>query len=106
MEEKNNRSDGNIEVSESVLTTFVEKTVGEFKGLTLSRKKKSVKISRAEDGTTIDIGVDAAYGTNIPDVVRKVQREIKDRISEYAGVAVKEVNVTVEGLNIEEIVKK
>ncbi len=106
MDENNKRQEGNIEVSETVLITFVEKTLGEFQGISLSRKKKSVKISKTDEGTAIDIGIDASYGTNIPEMVRKAQKEIKTRIGEYTGVTVKEVNVTVEGLNIEEMIKK
>lgn len=106
MEEKNNPQEGSIEVSESVIMTFVEKTIGEFKGISLSRKKKTIKISKGDEGTIIDIGIDASYGTNIPDVVRKAQKAIKDRIKEYTGVTVKQVNVIVEGLNIEELIKK
>ena len=98
--------DGSIEVSETVLITFVEKTVGEFSGVFLSRKKKSVKITRSDTGSTIDLGLDVNYGTNIPETVREIQKAVKERITGLAGVKVNEVNVVVEGLNIEELIKK
>ena len=99
-------SEGNIEISESVLITFVEKTVGEFEGISLSRRRKSVKVTRSDDGSTIDLGLDVNYGTNIPDVVKELQAAVKERITKLAGVNVKEVNVVVEGLNIEELITK
>jgi uncharacterized alkaline shock family protein YloU len=99
-------SDGNIEISESVLVTFVEKTVGEFEGIALSRRRKSVKVTRSDEGSTIDLGLDVNYGTNIPEIVKELQAAVKERITKLAGVNVKEVNVVVEGLNIEELIKK
>ncbi len=99
-------NDGNIEISEAVLVTFVEKTVGEFEGIALSRRRKSVKVSRSDAGCTFDLGLDVNYGTNIPDVVKEIQAAVKERITKLAGVKVKEVNVVVEGLNIEELIKK
>jgi uncharacterized alkaline shock family protein YloU len=99
-------SEGNIEISESVLITFVEKTVGEFDGISLSRRRKSVKVTRSDDGSTIDLGLDVNYGTNIPEIVKELQAAVKERITKLAGVNVKEVNVVVEGLNIEELITK
>lgn len=98
--------DGNIEISEAVLMTFVEKTVGEFEGIYLSRRRKTIKITRSEAGAVIDLGLDVKYGTNIPETVRKLQFEIKERITNLAGINVIEVNVVVEGLNIEDLIKK
>lgn len=98
--------DGNIEVSEAVLITFIEKTVGEFEGIYLSRRRKTIKITRSEAGAVIDLGLDVKYGTNIPEIVKVLQSEVKERITNLAGVKVIEVNVVVEGLNIEELIKK
>lgn len=98
--------DGNIEISEAVLITFIEKTVGEFDGIVLSRRRKSVKVTRSDAGCTFDLGLDVNYGTNIPEVVKELQTSVKERITKLAGVKVKEVNIVVEGLNIEELIKK
>lgn len=98
--------DGSIEVSDAVLITFIEKTVGEFDGISLSRRRKTIKIVRSEAGAAIDLGLDVNYGTVIPEVVKELQIEIKERITKLAGVKVMEVNVVVEGLNIEELIKK
>lgn len=106
MSEKNNFPDGKIEVSDSVLVTFVEKTIGEINGISLGRRKRTVKIARHEAGCTIDIGLDVNYGTDIPETVRILQKSVKERITKLAGVQVSEVNVVVEGLNIEELIKK
>lgn len=98
--------DGNIEISEAVLITFVEKTVDEFEGISLSKRRKSVKVTRSDNGSTIDLGLDVNYGTNIPETVKKLQAEVKDRITKLAGINVKEINVVVEGLNLENFIKK
>ena len=99
-------NDGNIEISEAVLITFVEKPVGEFEGIALSRRRKSVKVTRSDSGSTIDLGLDVNYGTDIPNTVKELQAAVKERITKLAGVKVNEVNVVVEGLNIEELIKK
>ncbi|MFO7610956.1 MAG: Asp23/Gls24 family envelope stress response protein [Clostridia bacterium] len=106
MEDEVKVPDGNIEISEAVIMTYVEKTIGEFNGLSIGKKKKSIKITRSEGGSTIDIGLDVNYGVAIPETVRELQREIKERLMKLAGMQVKEVNVIVEGLNIEELIKK
>ncbi|MDX1359151.1 MAG: Asp23/Gls24 family envelope stress response protein [Clostridia bacterium] len=99
-------SEGNIEVSEAVLITFVEKTVGEFDGISLSRKRKSVKVTKSDSGCTIDMGLDVNYGVNIPEIVKQLQAAVTERITKLAGVKVREVNVVVEGLNIEDLITK
>jgi len=98
--------DGSIEVSEAVLITFVEKTVGEINGISLSRRRKTIKITRSDAGATIDLGLDVNFGIVIPEVVKELQTAIKERIVKLAGVKVIEVNVVVEGLNIEELIKR
>ncbi len=98
--------DGNIEISEAVIITFVEKTVGEFEGISLSKRRKSVRVTKSDNGSTIDLGLDVNYGTNIPETIKKLQAEVKDRITKLAGIKVKEINVVVEGLNLENFIKK
>lgn len=99
-------SDGNLEISEAVLITYVEKTIGEFDGISLSRKRKAVKVIRSENGNSIDLGLEVNYGTKIPEVVKELQKAVKERITELAGVKINEVNVVIEGLNLEELIKK
>jgi len=98
--------DGNLEISEAVLITFVEKTVGEFNGISLSRRRKTVKVTRADSGCTIDMGLDVNYGVDIPVIVKELQAKVKECITKLAGVKVDKVNVVVEGLNLEELIKK
>ncbi len=105
MDEKTN-PDGNIEVSDSVLITYIEKAIGEVEGLSPSKKRKTVKISRKDNACSIEIGVDAYYGVEIPSTVRVLQRLVKERLTVLAGLQVEEVSVVVAGLNIEELIKK
>ncbi len=105
MDEKQN-SEGNIEVSDAVLVTYVEKAIGEVEGLSPSKKRKPVRITRKENACSIEIGVDVYYGVEIPETVRNLQRLVKERITMLAGLQVEEVNVVVSGLNIEELIKK
>lgn len=100
------KSDGNIEVSDSVLITFVEKSIGEIDGISPSKKRKPVKVSKKENSCSIDIGIDVSYGIEIPGVVKSLQKLVKERISTLAGMTVESVNVVVAGLNIEELIKK
>lgn len=99
-------NDGNLEISEAVLMTYVEKTVGEFDGISISHKRKAIKVTRSDSGNSIDLGLDVNYGTIIPAVVKDLQKAVKERITKLAGVRIDAVNVVVEGLNLEELIKK
>lgn len=104
--DENRNPDGNIEVSDSVLITFVDKTIGEVEGIHPSKKRKPVRIARKENSCVIEICIDVNYGIEIPDVVKELQKLVKERISKLAGLKVDGVNVEVAGLNIEELIKR
>ncbi|MBN2853813.1 MAG: Asp23/Gls24 family envelope stress response protein [Clostridia bacterium] len=99
-------NDGNIEVSENVIITFVEKVVAEIKGISLSKRKKSIKVTNTENGKKIELSLEVNYGVIIPEVVRKLQTLVKENIKLMTGLSISEVNVVVDSLNIDSLLGK
>lgn len=106
MNNENINKDGNIEVSESVIITFVEKVVTEIKGISISKKKKSIKVTTVEGGKKIDCFLEVNYGVIIPEVVKTLQSEAKKTIKLMTGVVITEFNVVIDSLNIDTLLEK
>ena len=70
----------------------------------LGRKNmsKGVKVEVGEKETAIDIYITAEYGFRIPDVAWRCQEEVKKAVEELSGLEVIEVNIHVQGININE----
>ncbi len=98
--------DGNIEVSDGVIITFVEKVVTEIKGISISKKKKSIKVTTYDGGKKIDCFLEVNYGVIIPEVVSTLQSEVKKTIKIMTGVNVTEFNVIIDSLNIDTLLEK
>lgn len=69
----------------------------------LGRKNltKGVKVEVGEKETAIDLFIIVEYGAKIPDVCWKIQEKVKGAVESMTGLAVVEVNVHVQGVNLE-----
>lgn len=70
----------------------------------LSGKKnlaKGIKVDVTEKETKIDVNIVVEYGTRIPDVAFEIQNRVKKAVESMAGLKVSEVNVHVQGVNID-----
>ena len=76
-----------------------------FEGLTekLGRKSytKGVKVEVGTQEAAVDLAVTVKYGYKIHDVCTAVQNSVKTAIETMTGLKVVEVNVSVEGIQIE-----
>lgn len=74
----------------------------------LGRKNlsKGVKVEVGEKEAAIDIYLIVEYGYRIPDVAWSVQEKVKKSVEEMTGLKVIEVNIHVQGVNIEREYKK
>lgn len=112
-----NEEEDNINIAEEVITTIAGIAVSEISGVAemaggiaggitevLSGKKNLSKGIKAEtDGNNVKIAVNIIvnYGVRIPDVAFDIQNKVKQSVETMTGLKVNEVNVHVQGVNIE-----
>ena len=112
-----NEEEDNINIAEEVITTIAGIAVSEISGVAemaggiaggitevLSGKKNLSKGIKAEtDGNNvkIDVNIIVNYGVRIPDVAFDIQNKVKQSVEAMTGLKVNEVNVHVQGVNIE-----
>ena len=60
-----------------------------------------VKVTVGEDSVAVELSLNIAYGYNVPEVSEKVQDKVKAAIENMTGLKVKEVNIHVAGVAIE-----
>ncbi len=74
----------------------------------LGRKNlsKGVKVEVGEKEAAIDIYIIVEYGCRIPDVAWDIQEKVKKAVESMTGLTVIEVNIHIQGVNIEKENKK
>ena len=112
-----NEEEDNINISEEVITTISGIAVSEISGVAemaggitggitevLSGKKnlsKGIKADVAGNNVKIDVNIIVNYGVRIPDVAFDIQNKVKQKVENMTGLKVNEVNVHVQGVNVE-----
>lgn len=113
-----NEEEYNINISDEVVTTIAGIAIADIDGVAemaggiagglsevLSGKKNLSKGIKAEiDGNNvkIDVNIIVNYGVRIPDVAFDIQNKVKNNVENMTGLRVEEVNVHVQGVNIEQ----
>jgi uncharacterized alkaline shock family protein YloU len=74
----------------------------------LGRKNlsKGVKVEVGEKEAAIDLYIIIEYGCRIPDVAWSIQEKVKKSVETMTGLNVVEVNIHVQGVNIEKDFRK
>lgn len=74
----------------------------------LGRKNlsKGVKVEVGEKEAAIDLYIIVEYGSRIPDVAWEIQERVKKAVETMTGLDVIEVNIHVQGVNIDKEYKK
>lgn len=74
----------------------------------LGRKNlsKGVKVEVGEKEALIDLYIIVEYGCRIPDVAWEIQEKVKGSVENMTGLKVIEVNIHIQGVNIEKDNKK
>lgn len=62
---------------------------------------KGVKVEVGEKETSIDVNIIVEYGVRIPDVAWEIQNRVKKSVETMTGLKVLEVNIHVQGVNID-----
>ncbi|HHX17856.1 MAG TPA: Asp23/Gls24 family envelope stress response protein [Clostridium sp.] len=74
----------------------------------LGRKNlsKGVKVEVGDKEAAIDLYIIVEYGCRIPDVSWDIQERVKETVETMTGLSVVEVNIHIQGVNIEKDYKK
>jgi uncharacterized alkaline shock family protein YloU len=102
------RLDG-VEVADEALVSIVRGAVASVDGARLDRPSRISRVLPGRrgavdwrvEGGALAVGVDlaVAYGVVLPDVARRVRRQVADDVSGMTGMPVRSVDVTVTGLD-------
>ena len=117
LQEEINKENEGIKISNDVVAVIAGVAVSEVRGVAsmqggfaggigevLSGKKnlaKGIKVDNEDGKVKIDVNIIVEYGTRIPDVAFEIQNRVKKSIESMTGLKVTEVNVHVQGVNIE-----
>lgn len=107
---------GQINISNDVVATIAGIAAMEVSGVSgmsggiaggigekLGRKNlsKGVKVEVGDTNTTIDLYIVVEYGSKIPEIAWKIQENVKREVESMTGLEVLEVNINVQGVNME-----
>ncbi len=107
---------GVIKIADDVVAIIAEIAAKEIKGVVgmsggiadsitemLGKKNpsKGVKVEVGEKETAIDLYLVVEYGARIPDISWQVQENVKKAVETMTGLTVVEVNIHIQGVNIE-----
>lgn len=67
---------------------------------------KGVKIELDGNNVIIDLYVIVRYGVRIPDVAFSIQNSVKTQVETMTGLNVESVNINVQGVTFDKVVKK
>ncbi|MBQ3414912.1 MAG: Asp23/Gls24 family envelope stress response protein [Clostridia bacterium] len=81
----------------------VASMAGGFAGVFSGKKNVSrgIKVEANDKTTKIDVNIIVEYGHRIPDVAFEIQNRVKKAVETMTGLAVAEVNVHVQGVDID-----
>lgn len=115
--EEINADNSGIQISNDVVAVIAGVAVSEVRGVAsmqrsfaggigevLSGKKnlaKGIKVESEDGKVKIDVNIIVEYGTRIPDIAFEIQNRVKKSVENMTGLKVTEVNVHVQGVNIE-----
>jgi len=112
---------GNVKISEEVVAIIAGVAAMDVPGVAgmsggiaggiaeiLGRKNlsKGVKVEVGEKEAAIDLYIIVEYGCRIPDVSWDIQEKVKNAVETMTGLDVIEINIHVQGVNIEKENKK
>lgn len=112
---------GSIKINEEVVAIIAGIAATEVSGVAgmsggiaggiaeiLGRKNlsKGVKVEVGEKEAAVDLYIIVEYGSRIPDVAWEIQEKVKKSVETMTGLDVIEVNIHVQGVNIEKDYRK
>jgi len=89
---------GKLFISESAILDIIFYNIKDFEEIIRIGK---TKININEDGILIQISLTLKYGKNIPEIIKKVQQNLKRELDYITGINITKIDVLVEDLIIE-----
>lgn len=117
MEEKLTFDNGNIKISDEVISTIATIAVSEISGVSgmggslagdIAEKfgkktlTKGVKITMDNDDVILDLSVVLKFGLRIPEIAWNIQENVKKSVESMTGLNVAKVNVRVVGIAVDD----
>jgi uncharacterized alkaline shock family protein YloU len=120
MENSNYRQNGNVKISEEVISTIAGLTTSEIKGVAgmllrpvssdfkfgfFGNKRsigKAIHVEVCDGEVIINIFVNLYIGTKIPEIASEIQQRVKEAVQNMTGLTVARVNVHVSGIIIDQ----
>ena len=117
----NNKNMGSIKITEDVVAIIagiaaievpgVASMSGGFAGgfveaLGMKNLSKGVKVDIKNNEVIINLYIIVEYNVHIPDIAWNVQEKVKKTVEDMTGLIVPEVNIHVQGINLEKNDKK
>lgn len=112
-------TNGNINIDDQVIVGYITEEIYKIKGVSRMISSISdsfsknifgrdsgmngVRIIRDDNNITINIHIIVYYGYNIPQVSYEIQSAIKNSIENLTGLTVDAVNISIEGIDQENI---
>lgn len=81
------------------ITGFFDNIAEAFK--TKNKEGKGIKVDIKENKCKIDANIIVDFGTRIPEVAFEIQTRVKKSVEAMTGLEVREVNVHVQGINMD-----
>ncbi len=107
---------GNVEINKNVLLDIASTTIEGIEGSEIAtapikmgevlrnqqaaRKPRALKVTQEGRDVTVEVALNIEYGRNLIKVSQQAQREICENIELMTGLKVRNVNVTVQGVNL------
>ena len=88
-----------VEGVDSMAGGLAGELAGKFGAKNLS---KGVKVEVADDKAAVEISVTLKYGYSIPKTCKQVQEKVMQAINSMTGLTVKQVNVRIAGVSLEQ----
>ena len=77
-------------------------TNGLVSKLGMKKLLKGVRVKIEKDAIIVDLAIELEYGVSVPEISSKVQDRVKTAIENMTGLKVKEVNVRVAGVAVDD----
>lgn len=88
-----------VEGVDSMAGGLAGELAGKFGAKNLS---KGVKVEVADDTAMVELAINMKYGYSIPKTCKQVQEKVMQAINSMTGLTVKQVNVRIAGVSLEQ----
>ena len=108
---------GDVKIADDVIAIIVALAATEVSGvarmygnitnelvskLGMKKLSKGVRVKIEKDAIIVDLAIELEYGVSVPEISSKVQDRVKTAIENMTGLKVKEVNVRVAGVAVDD----